>query len=130
MLFFCLGIRITFQKKEYCFWKSTSCFQISRFLYKSGLFVYWVFWFYLHIKTFTNFRGPYIFLYLVTFDILVNLTFKVMERNNIFLTFLSSRHNDPFSISSRSLFTESLLYLYFIAYNWCKIFLIQWTYLF
>ena len=32
------------------------------------------------IKTFTSFRGPYIFVYVVIFDISVDLTFKMTER--------------------------------------------------
>ena len=52
----------------------------SRFLYTNSVLVYWVVWFYLHTKPFTNLRDLYVFVYVVTFDIRVDLTFKMTER--------------------------------------------------
>ena len=53
---------------------------LSRFSYTNSVFVYWVIWFYLRFKTSTNFRGPYVFVCVVTFDRRVDLTFKMMEK--------------------------------------------------
>ena len=38
-----------------------------RFSYVNSVFVYLIDWFYTRIKTFINFRGPYVFVYMVTF---------------------------------------------------------------
>ena len=55
-----------------------------RFSYANSVFVYWVVWFYLRIKTFiTNFRGPYVFVCVVTLDIRVDLTFKMMNSKKV-----------------------------------------------
>ena len=48
-------------------------------VYKQGICLLGCF-FYLHIMTFTNFRDSCVFVCVVTFDIRVDLTFKMMER--------------------------------------------------
>ena len=50
------------------------------FSYTNSVFVYWNVWFYLRIKTFINFRGPCVFVCVVTVDIRVDLTFQMMKR--------------------------------------------------
>ena len=49
-------------------------------IFVHSVFVYWLVWFYLRIKTFTNFSGIYVFVYVVIFGISVDLISKMTKR--------------------------------------------------
>ena len=63
---------------------------LSRFSCTNNAYVYWAVWFYLRIKTFTNLKGQYVFVYVVTIGIQVD--FKFCKNNNRHLFLLNNRH--------------------------------------